>query len=42
MLPAGMSDAYYDVPDEFAEPVEESDPDDENERRAEWERDAWE
>ena len=42
MLPAGMSDAYYDVPDELAEPAEESDPDDENERRAEWERDAWE
>ena len=41
-LPAGISDAYYDVPDEPAEPAKEADLDDENERRSEWDRDAWE
>ncbi|WP_255454183.1 hypothetical protein [Cryobacterium sp. Hh7] len=39
---ASQSDSYYDALDEPAEPVEEADPDDENERRAERERDAWE
>jgi len=37
-LAAGMSDAYYDVPDDDPDEIEESDPEDENERRAEWRR----
>ena len=35
---ASQSDSYYDVPDDEPDEIEESDPDDENERRAEYAR----
>lgn len=39
-LPPGMSDAYYDAPDDFEEvDDEEEDEDNERERRAEYARD---
>ena len=45
MIPGfDSAQAHYDAMEPTDEPdeIEESDPDDENDRRAEWERDAWE